>query len=394
MRLALVSLLGFVLLTACQERQASFIGHYTLQLEGLSRYSAGELEVVGEPGDYFGRLHFTGERERTFALGLEYGNADSLAFRLPGGGYLRLARDSKQWQGQFKYFRLRAQITGVKDGPPSPALLALVSLKPLFVGGINTSAEEAFPSFDFQQQTLYFNREGQIFLSQLRNGQWDEPALVPFFSGFNDTAPALSPDGSRLLFTSNRECHPSDLRKKNLWVAERTSNGWGAAYCLPEPVNIDSLGDYHGSIASSGRYYFVSYQRPGGYGRSDLYLAEEDPQTKTFSVQNLGPAINTENSEADVFIDPDERYLLFASTDREDSYGLDDIYISRNQVEGWSKPENLGPLVNSFAYEYGAWVDAKSGFLYFNSYRRGTSDIYRMPLRDVEPLRHLLLKTP
>ncbi|MEO0876709.1 MAG: flagellar motor protein MotB, partial [Bacteroidota bacterium] len=80
--------------------------------------------------------------------------------------------------------------------------------------------------------------------------------------------------------------------------------------------------------------------------------------------------------------------------DREDSYGLDDIYISRNQVEGWSKPENLGPLVNSFAYEYGAWVDAKSGFLYFNSYRRGTSDIYRMPLRDVEPLRHLLLKTP
>ena len=387
--------MAFLLLAACQKSPAEFLGKYDLVLEGLKRYSEGELEVVGEPGDYFGRLHFKGERERTFALGLEYGDADSLAFVLPGGGYLRLKQQAEQWQGQFKYFGLVAQISGRKVGPASASLQALVGLKPLAIGRISTGKEESFPCYDAQRQILYFTRDSRIYYShQLKDEAWGQPQLISFSANFNDSAPALSPDGTQLLFTSNRICYLTEARKKNLWVVKRTPEGWGIPRCLPAPVNIDSLGEYHGSVAHSGRYYFVSYLRPGGYGRSDLYVAEQNPQSNDFRVENLGPKINTDKSEADVFIDPAERYLLFASTDREESYGQDDIYISFNQVEGWSDPVNLGPLVNSFAYDYGAWVDAANGFLYFNSYRRGTSDIYRIPLRDVDALRHLLLRSP
>ena len=89
-------------------------------------------------------------------------------------------------------------------------------------------------------------------------------------------------------------------------------------------------------------------------------------------------------SEADIFIDPDEKYLLFASTDRTESYGADDIYISFNKNGVWQTPKNVGPKVNSYAYEYGAWVDAENGYLYFNSYRRGSSDIYRIALSELE----------
>ena len=52
-------------------------------------------------------------------------------------------------------------------------------------------------------------------------------------------------------------------------------------------------------------------------------------------------------------------------------------------------PKNLGHKVNSFAYEYGAWVDEENGYLYFNSFRRGSSDIYRIPLADLEVFREL-----
>lgn len=134
-------------------------------------------------------------------------------------------------------------------------------------------------------------------------------------------------------------------------------------------------------MSAKGNVFFVSYNRVGGFGRSDIYKGT--PSNNGYNVENLGNTINTKNSEADAFIDPEELFLLFASTNREDSYGEDDIYISF-QVDGkWTAPKNLGPKVNSFAYDYGAWIDANKEYFYFNSYRRGSSDIYRIPLKEI-----------
>ena len=130
-------------------------------------------------------------------------------------------------------------------------------------------------------------------------------------------------------------------------------------------------------------------QVKGGYGRSDIYGSQAD-SNDSLVVTNIGTMINTTSSEADVYIDPLERFLLFASTNRNDSFGADDIYVSFREGISWSKPLNLGPKVNSYAYEYGAWVDEASGFLYFNSYRRGSSDIYRVALSDIDVLKEIV----
>ena len=105
-------------------------------------------------------------------------------------------------------------------------------------------------------------------------------------------------------------------------------------------------------MAANGNLYFVSYNRPGGFGRSDLYVAKPGVNS-SYQVGNLGPNINTDKSEADVYIAPDESYLLMATTDREDGFGNDDIYISFNKEGQWSTAVNIGQSVNSFAYEYG-----------------------------------------
>jgi len=384
MKLAYHAILIIFLFISCQQEKHSVAGRYELEIGEMKNIERGELEIVGEPGDYFGRIIFFSKRERSFEIGLKDSSYDSLKFILPGGGgFLNLKMKDSALSGKFKYFGLRAELSGRKIGPPSNELQALVDLKPIGNGIISTDEEEAFPSYDAKNQILYFSRNQRIFSSQLNDSGWEKPVHLDFSDEFNDSAPYIFNDGESLLFTSNRQVDDSQPKKKNLWVVNRTKNGWSKPIPLPGPVNIDSLGDYHGAISLADNIYFVSYNRTGGYGRSDIYVATKSSDD-TYAIANIGNAINSNKSEADVYVDPAEKYLLFASTGRADGYGADDIYISFKEGVDWSAPRNLGPKVNSYAYEYGVWVDQSNGYLYFNSYRRGTSDIYKIKLEELD----------
>ena len=373
-----------IIVVSCRESKEPIMGTYTLEVNGIKNVTTGELEIVGEKNDYFGKITLHSNRERVYAIGLNHSNEDSLAFILPGkGGYLRLKKDSVAWKGTFKYFGLEAEIRASKTGPPSVAMKALVHLKPVGPGVISTDEEESFPSFDNTNRLLYFTRAQKIYASKLTGTYWEEPERLSFSQDFDDSAPYVLDNGESVLFTSNRPLDQTETRKKNLWWVEKSTDAWSDPKPLPYPVNVDSLGDYHGAISANGKVYFISYNRNGGFGRSDIYQAARD-SNGDFEVSNLGKQINSEKSEADIYIDPEERYLLFAATGREDSYGADDIYISRKEGDHWGVPYNLGPKVNSFAYEYGSWIDQENKFLYFNSFRRGTSDIYRVGLSELE----------
>ena len=372
-----------ILLTACQSNSFDPTGKYQLMITGMKNVADGALEVVGEPDDYFGCITLNAKKQRVFELGMTFGDKDSMAFKLPGGGFLRLKKEDNNWIGRFKYFGLQAKVSGEKTGGPSKEMQSLVPLKPIGKGVISTEAEESFPCYDASNKILYFTRDNVIYQSKhLQAKSWGVPDTVTFSGIYNDSAPRISNNGEWMIFTSNRPVSGEKTGKKNLWVARKEQNIWQQPEILPNPINVDTLGDYHGLQSAKGNYYFVSYNRAGGFGRSDLYFASKNAENE-YQVENIGDVINTQKSEADVYIEPEERYLLFASTDRADSYGADDIYISFRRDSIWSQPVSLGSKVNSFAYEYGAWVDQQSGYLYFNSYRRGSSDIYRVPLQEL-----------
>ncbi len=369
---------------ACDKSNEHITGKYELEVKGMNNVTSGELEIVGEPEDYFGRITFNSKRKRVYELGLKYKRNDSLYFILPGkGGFLALKKINSIWSGKFKYFGIQAEIQAKKIGGSSNELNNLVDLKPIGMGIITTDQEESFPSFDNTNQVLYFTREQKIYSSKLNDSEWETPERLSFSKDFNDSAPYIFNKGQSLLFTSNRPINNGESKKKNLWIVNKINKSWRNPEPLVHPINIDTLGDYHGAAIDSSNYYFVSYNRQNGYGKSDLYLGSRNEAGK-FEVRNLGEQINSEKSEADVFIDPNENYLLFASTSRIDSYGADDIYISYRDGEIWTTPQNIGAKVNSFAYEYGAWVDQLNGYFYFNSFRRGTSDIYRVKLEELE----------
>ena len=381
--ICLISLMA-VAIVSCHNREGDWTGRYALEINGMKNTTSGELEVVGDPGDYFGRIVFHSSRERVYEVGLKYADRDSMFFILPGGGgELALAKRDSMWQGRFRYFGIRADVKAKNMGPPSTELASLTALKPLAPGVISTDQEESFPSYDHLNQTIYFCRDQKLYASTLDGSTWSIPTQLPFSADYNDSAPYVFSDGSALLFTSDRPLPGSDANKKNLWQVDKTSEGWSTPVALPFPINIDTLGDYHGAVAASGNVYFISYNRPGGLGRSDIFLASQSPNGN-FDLLHWNGPINSDKSEADVYIDPEEKYLLFASTGRDDSFGTDDIYLSTKDGDSWSDPKNLGSQVNSYAYEYGAWVDEANGYLYFNSFRRGTSDIYRVKMADIE----------
>ncbi len=371
---------------SCQKPVDPIIGKYALSVSGLNNTSTGELEIVGEQGDYFGKITFDSKRKRVYEIGLRYKADDSISFILPGNaGFLRLKRIDEIWSGSFKYFGIQAEISASKTGNPSAELQSMVGLKPIGLSTISTDQEESFPSYDDTNDILYYGRDQKIYQSQKIDGDWSSPVKLPFSDEYNDSAPYVFNNGNSLLFTSNRPINDSLPKKKNLWFVERNGDDWSSPIPFPSPINIDTLGDYHGGVSANGNIYFISYNRDNGFGRSDIYRGQIN-EDGNYIVTNLGARINSDLSEADVYIAPDEKYLLFASTGREDSYGADDIYISFKEENSWSTPQNLGPAVNTFAYEYGAWVDQKNNYLYFNSFRRGTSDIYRIKLEELELL--------
>jgi Tol biopolymer transport system component len=122
--------------------------------------------------------------------------------------------------------------------------------------------------------------------------------------------------------------------------------------------------------------------------------------------EDMGPDFNgtgIDNFEA--LIAPDESFLLIGSFGRDDSYGSSDIYISYNLNGKFTKPRNLGPLVNTPARDYSPRLSGDGKWLLFTSERfdrplelpmtyesfvhmsrglyNGLGNLYRIPMEQV-----------
>jgi hypothetical protein len=251
------------------------------------------------------------------------------------------------------------------------------------------SVNQTFPAQDPVTGDFWFSvYEGSfddqtIMVARRTPSGWASPENAPFSGEWGDRAPRFSPDGSELYITSNRpRPGASDGGDMNVWRVRRTESGWGEPELLQSGVNSEAR-DIHPSITSSA--IWVASNREGGLGRSDLYRVGSDG-----GLEHLGPPLNDELSQPDLWVSPDESWMILAITDHPDGYGGDDLYISWLTEEKWAAPVNLGPDINTAEYEYGPWVTSDGEFLLFTSHRDGASRTYRVPLdivREVMPAR-------
>jgi outer membrane protein OmpA-like peptidoglycan-associated protein len=95
-----------------------------------------------------------------------------------------------------------------------------------------------------------------------------------------------------------------------------------------------------------GRVYFVS-DREGGLGGKDIYTARRKGYGRYTRPENIGAVINTEFDEEAVFVTPDGNALYFASKGHP-GFGGFDVYKSEKNRDGdWMTPKNAGQPMNS-----------------------------------------------
>jgi hypothetical protein len=235
--------------------------------------------------------------------------------------------------------------------------------------------------------TPAMDRPGQIYstnvLLAMRNngGRWTPPRAAPFSiiaQDGDDGEPFFAPDGKRLYFISRRPFPGQEgQREENIWVVDRMAEGWSEPRPVDPAVNDMEI-HWQFSVDKDGNLYFGSSEA-GGNGMSDVYRARY-VEGRYRKPENLGPVINTAETEHNPFIAPDGSYLLFnrGST----------LFITYSEKDGsWTEPKAMGPGIN----DGGALcpiVTSDGKYLFFLSGREGKNHAYWVDagtIRDMKP---------
>ncbi|MGH7646656.1 MAG: hypothetical protein ACREND_00950 [Gemmatimonadaceae bacterium] len=247
-------------------------------------------------------------------------------------------------------------------------------------GVISGPANDMSPAFTPDGRTVFFTRsnssQSTIVVSHFSNGKWSAPTIASFSGKWRDLEPTMAPDGSYLIFVSNRPAVAGGTALDafyngaaqpgaggNLWRVDRTAGGWGEPRRLPNIVNGNSS-IYSPSVAADGSLYFM--QPAGALTKFHLYRAQfshgafEAPVAMFVAGDSVG--------DFDPAVAPDESFIVFSST-RIAAKGTS-LFITVRHNGAWGAPTYLG---DSISVPHTGSVEARLGpdhrTLYFSSIR-------------------------
>jgi len=237
--------------------------------------------------------------------------------------------------------------------------------------GINTQGYEYNPVVSADGFSLIYtgirNKHGRkvedFYISNLENGVWQKGIPLPgnVNTNENEGAHCVSADGRFLFFTS---CgRPNGYGSCDIYVSVKVNGKWSDAVNLGNRVNSTSW-DAHPAISPDGSTLIFSSNRPGGKGNKDLWSIKF-VKGKWEKPRNLSE-LNTKGNEVTPFLHLDGKTLYFSS-DGLPGMGGTDFYVSRfdDETNMWSKPKNLGYKINSSRDEYSLTVARDGKTAYF-----------------------------
>lgn len=281
------------------------------------------------------------------------------------------------------------EVTGPYLGQEPPGMRAEIFAP----GVISTARSEINSAFTPDQDEFYYTvwteeTGTSIMVTRLVDGRWTAPEAASFSNHPTDVDPAVSPDGKKVFFCARRprpEGEETGEEGFGIWFADRTEPGWGEEEYLGEVVNSGKSQAYP-IVTRDGTLYFQAV-REGGYGKADIYRSRlVDGIYRT--PENLGPVINSEHYEGDVYVAPDESYLIVSIYGRADSLGEGDLYISfRGPDDSWSPLRNMGNAVNSNKRDFCPMVTPDGKYLFLSSKREGEGDVFWIDAKVIGTLR-------
>lgn len=213
----------------------------------------------------------------------------------------------------------------------------------------------------------------EIHHTRLEEGSWTAQRKLFADSPFSHNDPMYSPDEKQLFFISNRPLDPKDSAKDvDIWYVNLEGYGVSDPINVGSPINTP-VDEYFVSFTREGKMYFSTRdQSDNAQGYSfDIYCAEYNNGRYQQPVK-LPETINTHRYEADVFVAPDESYLIFCAI-RRNGLGRGDLYISfKNEEGGWTEAKNMGETINSKNHELCPYVSTDGKYFFYTS----NEDIY------------------
>ena len=277
---------------------------------------------------------------------------------------------------------------------------------------VNSKYPEHGPLLSPDGKMLYFSRSfdpknvgGAEDYEDIWFSSWDEKVMnwadsknfgVPFNNEEPNYINSISPDGNTILLGNAYSAKGTIAGGAS--IAYKTASGWTApkAIRIEDDHNINEKSNYY--MSNSQKALLMSIERKKeGYGDRDIYVSFSRPDSSWSKPINLGPVVNTIGTECAPFLASDEKTLYYASNGLE-GYGGTDIYVTRRLDETWQKwsqPENLGPIVNTANNESYFTLSGSGDKVFYTSVGDsvGDIDIYTLALPEiVKPLPVVMIK--
>ncbi|MBD8898802.1 PD40 domain-containing protein [Rhodanobacter sp. DHG33] len=217
------------------------------------------------------------------------------------------------------------------------------------------AAHDASPAFAPDGDTVVFTRGSgtarRLYIAQRHDGAWSAPVRAPFSNQWMDFEPTMAPDGSYLVFVSNRPANGTGkaldgnwggkaypARGGNLWRVDRAGDGWGTPQRLSEVVNAGTS-IFSPTVAADGSLTFVRVDPANGTFR--LYRSRQI-HGRYQAAQALALGGGDANSDYDPTVAADGSFLVFSSDRPPAPSNGGDLFIAFATHNGWNTPTDLG----------------------------------------------------
>jgi OmpA-OmpF porin, OOP family len=304
------------------------------------------------------------------------------------------------------YFSIDAVGIADSDIPIStnldiPALLAKGILVEQLDKNVNSEASELNPLLSPDGKTLYFSRKNHpdnvggvkdtedIWYSELgSDGKWQLAKNIgPQFNNnkpnFINSISSPTPDGQAVIMLLGNRYLDKGKMEAGVSISTKVGNTW----TKPKPIVIEDEYNYSEKanyfLANTRKVLLMAAEREDSKGERDLYVSFIKKDSTWTKPLNLGDVVNTLGDETSPFLASDDKSLYFSSTGFS-GFGGADIYLTKRLDETWTKwssPQNLGPDINSALDDLFFNIPSTSEYAY---YSRGVTaentDIFRIKM--------------
>jgi WD40 repeat protein len=247
-----------------------------------------------------------------------------------------------------------------------------LSLKPVSLDGIIDQENDDTLAFTPDGKTVFFDRSSgpkkTIMVSHRVKQRWSTPQIASFSGQWFDQDPVVAPDGSYLMFNSDRPANPGaqpliqnyfaagPAPGSNIWRVDRHGDQWGEPVRLKNTINNDVFIDF-ASVTAAGTLYFMRWEA----AEKSMHLWRSQNNRGVYSAPQFVTLGDPKNSIHDPAVAPDESFIVFDSGKVKG--GLGRLCIAFREGDHWGKPIDLGDEINK-DLPWGAHIDPDGHTIY------------------------------